>query len=128
MNTITMSAVIVTLFLGGPDGPGFSFARWLWPILWFLGKTFLFLFGYVWLRAALPRLRYDQLMNLGWRYLIPISLGWLLVVAGFQISLAVGAATFGAAVLVALVLPRAFAVGKARHEESGGHDFDRVGG
>ena len=38
MNTITMSAVVVTLFFGGPDGPGFHFLRWLWPILWFLGR------------------------------------------------------------------------------------------
>ena len=45
MNTITMSAVIVTLFFGGPDGPGFHFLRWLWPILWFAGKTLVFLYG-----------------------------------------------------------------------------------
>jgi NADH-quinone oxidoreductase subunit H len=130
MNTISWSAIMVTLFFGGPDGPVFHVPvlNFLLPIVWFSIKTFAFLFLYVWLRAALPRFRYDQLMNLGWRYLIPISLGWLLVVAGFQVSLALGAATFGAAVLVALVLPRAFAVGKARHEESGGHDFDRVGG
>ena len=82
MNTITMSAIMVTLFFGGPDGPGFHFLRWLWPILWFLGKTVVFLYGYVWIRAALPRLRYDQLMDLGWKVLIPLSLGWLLVVAG----------------------------------------------
>ena len=63
MNTITMSAVMVTLFFGGPDGPGFHFVRWLWPILWFLGKTVVFLYVYVWIRAALPRLRYDQLMD-----------------------------------------------------------------
>ena len=55
--------------------------RWLFPIAWFLGKTFVFLFIYVWLRAALPRLRYDQLMDLGWKFLIPVSLAWLLFVA-----------------------------------------------
>ena len=82
MNTITMSAIIVTLFFGGPDGPGFHFLRWLWPILWFLGKTVVFLYFQVWIRAALPRLRYDQLMDLGWKVLIPLSLGWLLVIAG----------------------------------------------
>ena len=67
MNTITMSAIVVTLFFGGPDGPGFHFLRWLWPILWFLGKTVVFLYFQVWIRAALPRLRYDQLMDLGWK-------------------------------------------------------------
>ncbi|MGH9294759.1 MAG: complex I subunit 1/NuoH family protein, partial [Acidimicrobiales bacterium] len=65
MNVITMSAIIVTLFFGGPDGPGFHVVRWLWPILWFLGKTVVFLYVYVWIRAALPRLRYDQLMDIG---------------------------------------------------------------
>ncbi len=84
MNTITMSAIAVTLFLGGPDGPGFHFLTWLWPILWFAGKTLVFLFCYVWVRAALPRLRYDQLMDLGWKFLIPISLGWLLIVAAMR--------------------------------------------
>ena len=84
MNTITMSAIMVTLFFGGPDGPGFHFVRWLWPILWFVGKTVVFLYVYVWIRAALPRLRYDQLMDLGWKVLIPFSLGWLLVVAAFR--------------------------------------------
>jgi NADH-quinone oxidoreductase subunit H len=83
MNTITMSAIVVTLFFGGPDGPAphVMILRWLVPIAWFLGKTFVFLFIYVWLRAALPRLRYDQLMDLGWKFLIPVSLAWVLFVA-----------------------------------------------
>ncbi len=88
MNTITMSAIVVTLFFGGPDGPIPRFIPtsdiWM-PILWFLAKTFVFLFIYVWLRAALPRLRYDQLMDLGWKVLIPLSLGWLLIVAAVLI-------------------------------------------
>ncbi len=88
MNTITMSAITVTLFFGGPDGPipHIPHLYWLWPILWFLGKTIVFLFVFVWLRAALPRLRYDQLMDLGWKRLIPLSLGWLLIVAGFVVD------------------------------------------
>jgi NADH-quinone oxidoreductase subunit H len=87
MNTITMSAIVVTLFLGGPDGPGFHIPHlyWIFPILWFVGKTFIFLFAYVWFRAALPRMRYDQLMDLGWKRLIPLSLAWLLIVAGFLV-------------------------------------------
>ena len=88
MNTITMSAVVVTLFLGGPDGPTphVFILSWLVPVLWFLGKTLLFLFLYVWLRAALPRLRYDQLMDLGWKVLIPLSLGWVLIVAAVLVG------------------------------------------
>jgi len=86
MNTITMSALAVTLFFGGPDGPGFHFLPWLWPILWFVGKTGIFLFMYVWLRAALPRLRYDQLMDLGWKVLIPLSLFWTLMVGASRVS------------------------------------------
>jgi NADH-quinone oxidoreductase subunit H len=83
MNTITMSAVVVTLFFGGPNGyifhwPGASIYM---PIIYFLLKTVAFCFIYVWFRAALPRLRYDQLMDLGWKRLIPLTLGWLLLVA-----------------------------------------------
>jgi NADH-quinone oxidoreductase subunit H len=114
MNTITMSAIVVTLFLGGPDGPGFHFLTWLWPILWFLGKTLAFLFVYVWIRASLPRLRYDQLMDMGWKVLIPLSLGWILVLAGvltehywFLLLVLVGA-------LLALAMRRAISLGHER--------------
>ncbi|MGH9074897.1 MAG: NADH-quinone oxidoreductase subunit NuoH, partial [Acidimicrobiales bacterium] len=86
MNTITMSAIVVTLFFGGPDGPAPHVVRWLWPILWFILKTIVFLYLYVWLRATLPRLRYDQLMDLGWKVLIPGALFWLLIVAGMLVD------------------------------------------
>src|SRR5271167_1314944 len=88
MNTITMSAIMVTLFFGGPQGwhPDITYLNWLFPILWFLLKTTVFCFCYIWFRAALPRLRYDQLMSLGWKQLIPISLAWLLLIAGFRID------------------------------------------
>ena len=83
MNTITMSAIMVTLFFGGPNGYIFHIpgATIYMPIIYFLLKTVAFCFIYVWFRAALPRLRYDQLMDLGWKPLIPIALGWLLLVA-----------------------------------------------
>jgi len=119
MNTITMSAITVTLFFGGPDGPipHIPHLYWLWPILWFLGKTIVFLFIFVWLRAALPRLRYDQLMDLGWKKLIPLSLGWLLLVAGFVIDAWWGLAMAGTVVVASVLITRAFSVGGEREEQ-----------
>jgi NADH-quinone oxidoreductase subunit H len=116
MNTITMSAITVTLFFGGPDGPvpHIPHLYWLWPILWFLGKTIVFLFVFVWLRAALPRLRYDQLMDLGWKKLIPLSLAWLLIVAGFVLDGWWGLGMTVTVVVAAIVITRAFAVGAER--------------
>ena len=90
MNVVTMSAVIVTLFLGGPQPlmiGDFDLLSFLGPLggtTWFVAKLFLFLYMYVWLRATLPRLRYDQLMNFGWKALIPLSLGWFLLLAALR--------------------------------------------
>lgn len=86
MNTVTMSAIIVTLFLGGPSGPVLIGPGWMWGTIWFSIKLFGFLFLFVWFRATLPRVRYDQLMDLGWKVLIPLALGWLLIVAGYRIG------------------------------------------
>lgn len=127
MNTVTMSAIIVTLFFGGPDGPTphVPVLNWLIPIVWFLVKTGVFLFVYVWFRAALPRFRYDQLMDTGWKILIPASLGWLLVVAGFRLSIPAGFAVFGGILVVALVVSRAVEVGR-RSRDAG--RADELGG
>jgi NADH-quinone oxidoreductase subunit H len=86
MNTITVSAIAVTLFLGGPNGPEISFWPALWPVVWFFAKLLAFLFVYIWLRATLPRFRYDQLMDLGWKKLIPLSLFWLLLIATLRVG------------------------------------------
>ena len=112
MNTVTMSAIAVTLFLGGPAGPVFDLLPWLWPILWFIAKTFVFLFMYVWLRATLPRLRYDQLMDLGWKVLIPVSLLWLLVLAGMRLGNMWGFVVFGSGLIGWWMLGRALKVGR----------------
>lgn len=86
MNLITMSAIVVTLFLGGPQ-PLFEIGVVPGAIagtLWFIVKLLAFLYFFVWLRATLPRLRYDQLMDLGWKVLIPLALGWFLLLAALR--------------------------------------------
>lgn len=118
MNTITMSAIVVTLFFGGPDGPGFHFLPWLWPILWFLGKTTVFCYIQVWIRASLPRMRYDQLMNLGWKQLIPLSLVWLLIVAAMMYSVAWGFAVAVGSIVAFLLITRAGRVSAYRRKEA----------
>jgi NADH-quinone oxidoreductase subunit H len=118
MNTITMSAIIVTLFLGGPAGPkilGHSVG-----ILWFLVKVFVFLYTYVWLRATLPRFRYDQLMDLGWKRLIPLALGWLLVVAAIRVNAAWTVGVIAGVILAGLLLYRAVIVGRLNTDEGEG--------
>jgi NADH-quinone oxidoreductase subunit H len=94
MNTVTMSAIIVTLFLGGPAGPTFGITGWvsdyLLPFTYFFAKLLVFLFMFVWFRATLPRFRYDQLMDLGWKLLIPLALGWFLVVAAVKVGVDAG--------------------------------------
>jgi len=86
MNQITMSAIAVTLFLGGPAGPVLFGPYWIWGIIWFFAKTMVFLWALVWVRATLPRFRYDQLMDLGWKVLIPLALAWFLLLAGLRVG------------------------------------------
>jgi len=86
MNVVTMSAIIVTLFLGGPAGPVLVGPGWMWGTIWFTVKLLGFLFLFVWFRATLPRFRYDQLMVLGWKVLIPLALGWFLLLAGLKVA------------------------------------------
>jgi len=77
MNVISISCIAVTLFLGGWSGPGPASLG----ILWFMLKLFVLLFFFIWIRWTYPRLRYDQLMNLGWKVLLPIALANVLVTA-----------------------------------------------
>ena len=86
VNMTTVSALAATMFLGGWHAP-WPLNMWAgantgwWPVLWFTAKVWTFLFIYFWLRASLPRLRYDQFMALGWKLLIPVALVWVMIAA-----------------------------------------------
>jgi len=94
-NMITASALMATLFFGGWDIP---FTLWdnlaphtgLKTILtlgFFLVKVLFFLFLYMWIRWTLPRFRYDQLMSLGWKFMLPLALGYIVLIAGAVVLL-----------------------------------------
>ena len=82
-NMILMSAMTTILFLGGWLAP-FDIApfTWLPGRIWFILKICVCLFMFLWVRATLPRYRYDQLMRLGWKVFLPLSLAWLVITAG----------------------------------------------
>lgn len=95
INIFSMSAIAATLFLGGWNGPTWEgtlpgFVSAILPTVWFLLKTYVIVFIFFWLRATVPRLRYDQLMSLGWKRLIPAALTWIVVS-----SVAIGVRQFG---------------------------------
>ena len=90
INMITVSAFCTTLFLGGWRAP-WPLTLWSgansgwWPVAWWLAKVLILLFGFIWLRATLPRIRYDQFMRFGWKVLIPVNLVWILFLAGVRV-------------------------------------------
>ncbi len=130
LNTVTMSAVIVTLFLGGPSGPIPSgapgwVADYVLPLVYFFAKLLIFLFMFVWFRATLPRFRYDQLMDLGWKFLIPLALGWFLLLTSVLVADDVGwnpVLTGGVTALIlvvgGLMLRASIKASAARHQLS----------
>jgi NADH-quinone oxidoreductase subunit H len=114
LNTVTVAAIAVTLFLGGWRGPHPGFLLWLWPLLWFLLKLVLVIYVYIWIRATVPRLRYDRLMAFGWKVLIPFGLVWVLITGaivvlpqqyGRRASFLVGAGVLGVLLLFSLIAP-----------------------
>ncbi len=90
INMVTVSALATTLFLGGWLAP-WPISLWesantgWWPLLWWLIKVQIFIFVFIWLRATLPRLRYDQFMKFGWKVLIPASILWIMIVAAARV-------------------------------------------
>ena len=112
MNTVTMSALIVTLFFGGPQPISVGNTTLDIPFIpnaiegtiWLLLKVLVFLYIYVWFRATLPRFRYDQLMDLGWKILIPGSLGWFMLLAAQRVGRDAGWDQILVTLVTALVL------------------------
>jgi len=113
VNIVGVSALATTLFLGGyhaPPGLGFT-EGWLggwFTAIWFFIKVAGFFFIFVWLRGTLPRMRYDQFMQFGWKVLIPVSLFWIMVVATLRVLSQQGTSRVGilifSGIVVALVM------------------------
>ena len=129
VNIIAVSALATTLFLGGYHAfPGLGFTeQWLggwFTLIWFFIKVLFFFFVCVWLRGTLPRLRYDQFMQFGWKVLIPVSLLWILVVATLRVISTTSQSrpvTFGFAgvvVLIVLGISTAFESSKKKRESA----------
>ncbi|WIY03898.1 NADH-quinone oxidoreductase subunit NuoH [Amycolatopsis mongoliensis] len=113
VNMVIVSAFATTLFLGGWMAPwplslignNVLNTGW-WPVLWFFAKMFVLLFGFIWLRGTLPRLRYDQFMRLGWKVLVPLNLVWIVMVTFAKVihwtPLTIAIATIAIIILIML--------------------------
>lgn len=126
VNMVIVSAFATTLFLGGWMAPwplslignNVLNTGW-WPVLWFFAKMFILLFGFIWLRGTLPRLRYDQFMRLGWKVLVPLNLVWIVMVTFAKVIAWNTASIIIAAVAIFIVIALFFYVrASGREEES----------
>ncbi len=126
VNIVAVSALATTLFLGGyhaPPGLGFT-ESWLggwFTAIWFFAKVAAFFFLFVWLRGTLPRMRYDQFMQFGWKVLIPASLFWILTVATLRLLSQQGTSRTGllifSGIIVAIVMFINVAFDKAKKKK-----------
>ncbi|MDS0132547.1 MULTISPECIES: NADH-quinone oxidoreductase subunit NuoH [unclassified Amycolatopsis] len=124
VNMVIVSAFATTLFLGGWMAPwplslignNVLNTGW-WPVLWFFAKMFVLLFGFIWLRGTLPRLRYDQFMRLGWKVLVPLNLVWIVMVTFAKVIAWNTATIIIAAVAIFIVVALFFYVRAASREE-----------
>ncbi|WP_206790932.1 NADH-quinone oxidoreductase subunit NuoH [Amycolatopsis sp. MtRt-6] len=124
VNMVIVSAFATTLFLGGWMAPwplslignNVLNTGW-WPVLWFFAKMFVLLFGFIWLRGTLPRLRYDQFMRLGWKVLVPLNLVWIIMVTFAKVITWNTATIIIAAVAIFIVVALFFYVRAASREE-----------
>jgi NADH-quinone oxidoreductase subunit H len=133
-SVLTVSGLAATLFLGGWAAP-WPVSVWAgantgwWPLLWFLAKVSMFVFFFVWLRGTLPRLRYDQLMKLSWKVLIPTSLAWTLIVATIKAWSAAGGSTpvyvIAGLIIAALITAGWAACAAARRREDRPRQLDQ---
>ena len=127
VNMFTVSALATTMFLGGWQAPpGIAaindgmFNHGWWGLLWFVVKLWMFMFFFVWLRGSLPRVRYDQFMRFGWKFLIPVTLLWVVAVAfirGAQLSFFGGNTRQATVIVVGVIAVLALArrLGLGRH-------------
>ncbi|HEX9030368.1 MAG TPA: NADH-quinone oxidoreductase subunit NuoH [Streptosporangiaceae bacterium] len=127
VNMVTVSALATTLFLGGWHAV-WPITLWSgansgwWPVLWFLIKMILLLFGFIWLRGTLPRIRYDQLMAFGWKRLIPAALIWTLLIATIRVERRQGGSPAvylvgGAIIAILIVLAFAWDITAERRDD-----------
>ena len=139
INMATVSALATTLFLGGWRAP-WPISIWdganegYWPFVWFMLKVLFFIFIFIWLRGSLPRLRYDQFMAFGWKWLIPASIVWIVAVATIRVIdlrggidrgvLLGGAAVFAVLLVVLMLIPER----RPAEEEPEDEEFDAFAG